>query len=87
MKLQRTYNVLESENELQKFVQYLTRTGYTFHHSAKAFGYVGKKHTALYEEYSGVFGSGVVIHYPTDKTCKSSSNHRIDYYIYTGWED
>lgn len=81
MKLNQTYFILDTENDLQKFVELLTNSGYTFHHSAKAYGHISKAYTALYAEYSGVFGEGITIHYPTDKSCKSSSNHRVDYYL------
>ena len=81
MKLNQTYIILRTSQDVKNFTQDLLCNGYAFHHSALAYGYVGKEYAALYAEYSGMFGRGITIHYPTDKTCKSTSNRRIEYYI------
>lgn len=81
MKLNQTYIILRTSADVRKFIQDLICLGYEFHHSALAYGHVSKEYAALYAEYSGVFGRGITIHYPTDKSCKSTSNHRIEYYI------
>lgn len=81
MKLNQTYIILRTSHDVKNFIQDLIRNGYNFHHSALAYGHVSKEYAALYAEYSGVYGRGITIHYPTDKTCKSTSNHRIEYYI------
>lgn len=81
MELNQTYIILRTCEDLNAFVKDLLCLGYTFHHSALAYGHISKKYAALYSEYSGVFGRGITIHYPTDNSCKSSSNHRIEYYL------
>ena len=57
MKLNQTYIILRTSTDVDKFIKDLLRLGYEFHHSALAYGYVGKEYAALYSEYSGVFGA------------------------------
>ncbi len=79
MKTVETYFILDTDLDLRLFIQDLINTGYTFHHKAVAYGYISKKHAAMYTEYNGHFGEGIIIHYPTGRAGQS---HVIEYYIY-----
>lgn len=66
----------------EKLIELCISSTLHVHHAALAKGYVGVNEDDRMRIYEGRFGSGYIVHVPTELSNCSNSYHRVIYYIY-----